>query len=69
MIYFFMDFLKLAKSRYSVRKFKKGEVPQEIIDKILEAGMIAPTVVESIKNQDVLSKIYVLLFLTEHPEK
>ncbi|MDY4984697.1 MAG: nitroreductase family protein [Treponema sp.] len=38
-----MDFLKLAKSRYSVRKFKKGEVPQEIIDKILEAGMIAPT--------------------------
>lgn len=43
-----MDFLKLAKSRYSVRKFKKDEVPQEIIDKILEAGMIAPTVVESI---------------------
>lgn len=64
-----MDFLKLAKSRYSVRKFKKDEVPQEIIDKILEAGMIAPTVVESIKNQDVLSKIYVLLFLTERLDK
>ena len=64
-----MDFLKLAKSRYSVSKFKKDEVPQEIIDKILEAGMIAPTVVESIKNQDVLSKIYVLLFLTEHLDK
>ena len=57
-----MDFLKLAKSRYSVRKFKKAEVPQEIIDKILEAGMIAPTVVESIKNQDVLSKFYIGYF-------
>lgn len=38
-----MDFLQLAKERYSVRKFKKQEVPQEIIDKILDAAMVAPT--------------------------
>lgn len=38
-----MDFYKLAKERYSVRKFKDIPVPQEIIDKILEAGNLAPT--------------------------
>lgn len=38
-----MSFIDLAKTRYSVRKFKQESVPQEIIDKILEAARIAPT--------------------------
>lgn len=38
-----MEFLELAKKRYSVRKFKNDKVPKELIDKIIEAGMIAPT--------------------------
>lgn len=38
-----MDFEKLIKERYSVRSFKPEHLPQEVIDKILEAGHIAPT--------------------------
>ena len=39
-----MDFLKLATERYSVRKFENKHLPQEVIDKILAAGHVAPTV-------------------------
>ena len=38
-----MDFLELAAKRYSVRKFKEEKVRQEDLDKILKAGMLAPT--------------------------
>ncbi len=38
-----MDFEKVISERYSVRKFKREHLPQEVIDKILEAGHIAPT--------------------------
>jgi len=38
-----MDFLTLAKERYSVRKFDTKPVPDELLDKILEAGRLAPT--------------------------
>ncbi len=38
-----MDFLQLAKSRYSVRKYKDMPVEKEKLDKILEAGRVAPT--------------------------
>lgn len=38
-----MDFLELAKERYSVRDFKSDIVPKEIIDKILEAAYVSPT--------------------------
>ncbi len=38
-----MDFLKLAADRYSVRKFKNQHLEQEVIDKILQAGHLAPT--------------------------
>lgn len=37
------DFLTLAERRYSVRKFKNEPLPQNRIDKILRAGMLAPT--------------------------
>ena len=37
------DFLKLAAARYSVRKFKPEPLPREVLDKILQAGHLAPT--------------------------
>ena len=38
-----MDFLELAKERYSVRKMKPERVKQEDLNKILEAARISPT--------------------------
>lgn len=40
-----MDFLELAKRRYSVRKFRELKVENEKLNLILEAGRIAPTAV------------------------
>lgn len=42
-----MDFLELAAGRYSVRHYSDKPVEQEVIDKILEAGKLAPTAVNS----------------------
>lgn len=38
-----MSFMDLAKERYSVRKFLDTEVSQDLLDKVIEAGMVAPT--------------------------
>jgi nitroreductase len=38
-----MDFLELAKNRYSERRFDPRPVEQEKIDRILEAGRVVPT--------------------------
>jgi len=38
-----MDFLDLAKKRYSVRKYEDKKVEKEKLLKILEAGRVAPT--------------------------
>lgn len=38
-----MNFLELAKKRYSVRKFKDKPVEKSILDQVLEAGHVAPT--------------------------
>lgn len=38
-----MDFEKLAQERYSVRKFSPKEVEREKLDRILQAGRLAPT--------------------------
>ena len=38
-----MDFLELAKKRYSVRKFTDKKVSDAEIEKIIEAGLVAPT--------------------------
>ncbi len=38
-----MEFEKLIAERYSVRSFRQERLPQNIIDKILKAGHIAPT--------------------------
>lgn len=38
-----MDFLQLAKKRYSVRKYESRKVEEEKLLQILEAGRVAPT--------------------------
>ncbi|MFH1055409.1 MAG: nitroreductase family protein [Candidatus Altiarchaeota archaeon] len=38
-----MKFLELAKSRRSVRKYKESPVPRVLLEKIVEAGMWAPS--------------------------
>ncbi len=38
-----MDFLEIAKKRYSVRKYQQKRVEKEKLDKILEAARVAPT--------------------------
>ena len=38
-----MDFLELAKNRYSERRFDPRPVEQEKLDRILEAGRVVPT--------------------------
>lgn len=38
-----MDFLELAKRRYSCRKLSKKPVEREKVEKILQAGILAPT--------------------------
>ncbi|MDD3411321.1 MAG: nitroreductase family protein [Eubacteriales bacterium] len=38
-----MDFIELAKSRYSVRKFTDAALSEEHVEKIVQAGILAPT--------------------------
>ena len=58
------DFLTLATERYSVRKFAATPVEQDKIDKIIEAGKVAPTAVNSqpqmvyvVKSEEVMDKL------------
>ena len=37
-----MDLLELMKKRRSIRKYKAKQVPRDIVDKIVEAGLYAP---------------------------
>lgn len=38
-----MDFIRLAKERYAVRKFNSKSIEKEKLDLILKAGQLAPT--------------------------
>lgn len=38
-----MEFTNLIETRYSVRSFKPGHLPREVLEKILRAGHLAPT--------------------------
>lgn len=38
-----MDTLETIKTRRSTRKYKSDPVPQELLDKIIEAGLYAPS--------------------------
>jgi nitroreductase len=40
-----MDFIQLAKSRYSSRKYRQQKVEDEKLDYVLEAGRVAPSAV------------------------
>lgn len=42
-----MEFKKLIEKRYSCRKFSSKKVEPELIEKIIEAGRIAPTAVNT----------------------
>ena len=50
-----MEFEQLIRERYSCRKFSNKRIDKELLDKVLEAGRLAPTA----KNQQPI-KIYVL---------
>ncbi len=39
----FANFMELAEKRYSVRKYSDREIEQEKLDRILHAGLVAPT--------------------------
>ena len=59
-----MEFEKLIAERYSVRSFKEKKVEESLINKILNAGHIAPTgcnfqpqKILVIKSEDALSKL------------
>lgn len=39
------NFLELAKARYSCREFEPKMIPDEVLDRILEAGRLSPTAV------------------------
>ncbi len=41
------DFLQLAKDRYSVRMFDGADIPKDDVEKIIEAGVCAPTAVNN----------------------
>lgn len=56
--------LKILKTRRSIRKFKNDEIPQEILEQIIEAGTYAPTamgkqspVIIAVTNKDLRDKI------------
>lgn len=62
-----MDFLKLAKDRFSVRTFSDKAIEQRKLDKIIEAGMVAPTAanlqpvrIYVMKSEDALKKMNAL---------
>lgn len=38
-----MEFLELAKKRFSVRDYEDKQIEKDVLDKIIEAGYIAPT--------------------------
>ena len=42
-----MDFLELAKARYSCRKLSDRPVEQELLDKIVDAAILSPTAVNN----------------------
>ncbi len=59
-----MDFMELAKARYSVRSFSKKHIEDEKLNKILEAARVAPTAANKqpqriyvLQSEETLAKI------------
>lgn len=66
-----MDFIDLAKSRYSCRKFSERAVESEKLEAILEAGRVAPTATNAqpvtvlvLKSEETLNKLRALTRMT-----
>ena len=72
-----MDYFELIRNRFSVRAYTEQEVEGEKLEKILEAGRLAPTacnlqvfrilVIPTEKYQDELKKIYPRSFFSQAP--
>lgn len=72
-----MEFSELIEKRYSVRGYKKDPIEKEQLDKILNAGILAPTgvnaqafkiyVIDTEKHKEALEKIYPQPWFVEAP--
>jgi len=72
-----MEFFDVIRNRYSVRGYKDKPVEKEKLDKILEAGRLAPTgvnsqgfkifVIDAKKHKEALKKIYHQSWFVESP--
>ena len=72
-----MDFEKLASSRYSVRAYKNDPVPDEVLNRILDAARNAPTaankqpfriiVIRTAERREELGRIYGREWFTQAP--
>lgn len=58
------DTLEAIRSRRSIRKYKSNPVPKELLDKIIEAGLYAPsgmgqqaTIIISVTNKEIRDKL------------
>ena len=73
----FMNVFELIKSRYSVRKYKKKDIPNADLDKILETARMAPSahnsqnykivVVKDQEKKDLLAQITKMSFIAQAP--
>ncbi len=73
----FMDFLELARRRYSVRSYKSDPVEEEKLSRILEAARLAPTaanrqpyqliVIRTASREAELLRIYSKVWFQEAP--
>ena len=62
-----MDFIEIAKKRYSVRSYQDKKVEEEKLHKILEAAHVAPTAANlqpvrliAVQSREGLGKIFFL---------
>lgn len=72
-----MDFTKLIQQRYSVRAYRSDPVPDEVLQKVLEAARLAPTaanrqafgliVVHTAGRRDGLKRVYGRDWLADAP--
>jgi nitroreductase len=72
-----MDFTKLVQTRYSVRAYKPDPVPEELLQKVLDAARLAPTaasrqpfqllVVHTANRQPELQRLYPRPWFSQAP--
>jgi nitroreductase len=72
-----MDVIKTIGARYSVRKYKKKDIPDGDLDKILQAARLAPSahnlqnykivIVKDQKKKDLLAQITGMVFVSQAP--